>query len=100
MPNFMNAIPLTPETDALARRLIWFDDPRKSLADPIRLLAYAFEFATIEDMTLLRCYVSDDDLRTALDAAPPGIIRPCSWTYWHAMFGRDPAPPMPVRRFG
>jgi hypothetical protein len=41
------------------------------LADPTRLIAYAFEFATAEDMTLLRRYVTDDDLCAALDAAPP-----------------------------
>jgi hypothetical protein len=89
-------IPLTAETAALARRLIWFE----ALADPVRLLAYAFEAAPVEDMAILRRYVTDDDLRAALTAAPPGIIRPRSWTYWHARFGQTPAPPLPRRRLG
>jgi hypothetical protein len=93
-------IPLTAETAALARRLIWFEAPAEALADPVRLLAYAFEAATVEDMAILRRYVTDDDLRAALNAAPPGIIRPRSWTYWHARFGQTPAPPLPRRRLG
>jgi hypothetical protein len=94
----MKPIPLTPETDALARRLVWFEEPAEALADPVRFLAYAFEAATHEDIRLLRRYVSDDDFREALHAAPPGIIRPRSWTYWHARFGQIPPPPLPRRR--
>ena len=96
----MKPIPHTPETDTLARRLVWFEEPSQALADPVRFLAYAFEAATHEDMKLLRRYVSEDDFREALNAAPPGIIRPRSWTYWHARFGQVPAPPLPQRRLG
>jgi hypothetical protein len=96
----MNPIPLTPETDALARRIIWFEEPAEALEDPIRFVAYALEHATHEDMKILRRYVTEDGIRETLDAAPPGIIRPRSRAYWNAMFGRYPAPPMPQRRFG
>jgi hypothetical protein len=96
----MKPIPPTPETEALARRLIWFEEPSKALADPVRLLAYAFEAATAEDIAILRRYLTEDDLRAALNAAPPGIIGPRSWTYWHARFGQSPAPPLPQRRLG
>jgi hypothetical protein len=93
-------IPLTPETEALARRLVWFEQPVEALADPIRFMAYAFARATHEDMKILRHLVSDDELREALDKAPPGIIDPRSWAYWNAMLGRYPAPPLPSRTFG
>lgn len=96
----MIALPLTDETAGLARRLIWFEEPDQALADSIRFIAYAFERATHQDMQVLRRYVNDSDLVRALDAAPPGIIGPRSWSYWNARFGRSPAPPMPVRRFG
>ncbi|HXT82037.1 MAG TPA: hypothetical protein VN702_20925 [Acetobacteraceae bacterium] len=96
----MKPIPHTPETDALARRLVWFEEPAEALADPVRFLAYAFETATHEDMSLLRRYISEDDFREALNAAPPGIIRPRSWAYWHARFGQVPAPPLPQRWLG
>ena len=96
----MNKLPRTDELQALARRLLWFEEPAEALSDPVRFMAYAFERATHEDMTLLRRYVSDADMKEALDAAPPGIIHPRSWAYWNARLGRTPAPPLPRRRLG
>jgi hypothetical protein len=96
----VNQIPLTPEVEALARRLVWFEEPREALADPVRFAAYAFARATYEDMQILRTFLTDDDLREALDHAPPGIVDARSWAYWNAKLGRYPAPPPPARRFG
>lgn len=84
----------------LARRIIWFEPAEQALADQTRFMAYAFRYATHEDMKIVRAQLTDDDLREALDDAPPGIIEPRSWSYWNAILGRYPAPPMPVRRFG
>ncbi|HWG04459.1 MAG TPA: hypothetical protein VG271_05550 [Beijerinckiaceae bacterium] len=96
----MKPIPLTLETAALARKLVWFEEPEQALSDTSRFVAYALARATHEDMKLLRCFLSDDDLREALDHAPPGIIDPRSWAYWNSKLGRYPAPPMPKRRLG
>ena len=96
----MKPIPLTAETEAAARRIVWFEPPAEALADPIRFMAYAMASATHKDMKLLRRHVSDEDFREALDKAPPGIIDPRSWAYWNNKMGRYPAPPMPKRRFG
>jgi hypothetical protein len=96
----VRTIPLTPETEALARRLIWFEEPPEALADSVRFAAYAFARATHDDMKILRRFLTDDDLREALDHAPPGIIDLRSWAFWNSKLGRYPAPPMPVRRLG
>ncbi len=96
----MTPFPLTADTEALARRLLWFEEPAQALADPVRFVAYALARATHEDMKVLRTYLDDDDIRAVLDQAPPGIIDARSWAYWNAWVGRYPAPPMPVRRFG
>lgn len=96
----MKTIPLTPATEALARRLVWFEEPAEALADTCRFVAYALARATHEDMTILRAFLTEDDLREAIDHAPPGIIDPRSWAYWNSKLGRYPALPMPVRRFG
>jgi hypothetical protein len=96
----VKTIPLTPDTEALARRLVWFEEPTEALSDPARFIAYALARATHEDMKLLRRFLSDDDLREALDAAPPGIIDPRSWAYWNSKLGRYPPPPAPQRRLG
>jgi len=77
----INAIPVTPETAALARRIVWFEEPETALADPVRFIAYALAGATYEDMKILRRFVSENDVREALDHAPPGIIDPRSWAY-------------------
>ena len=96
----MNAIPITPTMLEIARRVIWFEPPEKALADPVQFMAYAMTYAVHEDMRVIRQFVSDDDLREALDCAPPGIIDPRSWAYWNSKMGRYPAPPLPKRRFG
>jgi hypothetical protein len=93
----MKPIPLNPDTEAVARRLVWFEEPDEALFDPVRFMAYAIAAATHEDMKVLRRYVSDDDFRKALDKAPPGIIDPRSWAYWNSKMGRYPAPPPPKR---
>ena len=96
----MNPIPLNEETAAVAAKIIWFEPPSEALSDPVRFMAYAMTYARHEDMRVLRRYVSDDDLRDALDRAPPGIIDARSWAYWNSKMGRYPPPPLPVRRFG
>jgi hypothetical protein len=95
----MRSIPLNPETEALARRLVWFEPPEQALADPVRLMAYAFARATHDEMRVIRRYLDDSDFREALENAPPGIIDARSWAYWNSKMGRYPAPPMPVRTF-
>ncbi|MFN0193942.1 MAG: hypothetical protein ACKVP5_18550 [Aestuariivirga sp.] len=96
----IDSIPLNAETEDLARRTIWFEPPSKALSDPVRFAAYAFAYATFEDMTVLRRYLSDADLREALKNAPPGIIDARSWSYWHLRLDVEPVPPLPVRKFG
>ena len=96
----MKPIPLDPETEAIARRIVWFEEPAEALADPVRFMAYAMASATHGDMKALRRHVSDDDFREALDKAPPGIIDQRSWAYWNSKMGRYPAPPPPKRSFG
>ncbi len=93
----MKPIPVTPETADIARRIIWFEPPEQALADPIRFMAYAMRYATHEDMKAIRCHVSEEDFREALDKAPPGIIDSRSWAYWNSKMGRYPAPPLPER---
>lgn len=96
----MKPLPLTLETADLARRLVWFEEPSEALADPYRFIAYALARATHEDMKILRAFATDDDLREALDHAPPGIIDARSWAYWNSKLGRYPAPPLPKRQLG
>ncbi|MGH8475207.1 MAG: hypothetical protein ACRER2_05455 [Methylococcales bacterium] len=93
----MRALASTPEMRAMAARVIWFEEAEKALADPVRFVAYALTYGAHEDTRILRSYYSDDELREALDQAPPGIFDPRSWAYWNNILGRYPAPPLPQR---
>jgi hypothetical protein len=95
----VTSIPLTPETAEIAKRVVWFEPPAQALADSVRFLAYAMTYARHEDLRALRHYVSDDNLRAALEHAPPGIMDARSWAYWHSKLGVWPPPPLPQRRF-
>ncbi|MCB1600161.1 MAG: hypothetical protein R3F18_20345 [Lysobacterales bacterium] len=92
-------IPLNEHTAKLSQKLVWFEPPGLALANPIRFLAYAFRYARFEEMSQLREYLSDDELRQALRQAPPGIIDPRSWAYWHLMLDLAPQP-LPERDLG
>ena len=90
-------IPFTSEMAGIARRIIWFEDAKVALADPVRFMAYAAAYATHGDMKRIRHHICDADIRDALDRAPPGIIDARSWAYWNLKLGRHPAPPLPTR---
>lgn len=93
----MKPLPRSPDVLAVPQRVIWFEPPEQAVADPIRFLAYLMTYGTMHDVTIVRRYLDLDDFREALDHAPPGIIDERSWTYWHAVTGRGPTPPMPKR---
>ena len=95
----MKPLPLTPEIETIARRVVRFETPEQAIAYPARFLAYVMTYGTFEDVAALRQFWSEDDLRTAMDAAPPGIFDGRSWAYWNVKLGRYPTPPMPERSF-
>lgn len=95
----MKPLPLTPDIEAVARRVIWFEEPKLAIDDPARFLAYAMTYGDHADMRIVGECLSEDDLREALNAAPPGIFDSRSWAYWNLKLGRYPTPPMPERTF-
>jgi hypothetical protein len=96
----MKPLPSTPELCAVAERTVWFKPAELALADPYEFLAYLLTYGTSEDVALVRRLIGLDDLREALDNAPPGIFDARSWAYWNLMVDRYPTPPLPVRKFG
>jgi hypothetical protein len=93
----MIGLPHTPDLLALARKVVWFEPPEKALSNLPRFIAYALTFGLHDDIKVLRRHLADDDLRAALDAAPPGIFDNRSWAYWQLKLGRYPTPPLPER---
>lgn len=93
----MKPLPLTPEIEAIARRVVWFEPPEQAICDVSRFLAYTMTYGDDCDMREVRRFLSDDDLREAINHAPPGIFDERSWAYWNLKLGRYPAPPLPQR---
>ena len=93
----MRPLPDVPELHALARRVVWFKPPGDALAMPVHFIAHVLTYGTHDDVSALRRFVADDDLREALASAPPGVFDDRSWAYWHLKLGRYPPPPLPTR---
>jgi hypothetical protein len=91
-------IELNDRIRSIAARVIWFEPAELALADSRRFLSYAMRFARAADMQYLRETLGDDTLRDALRHAPPGVIDPRSWAYWHLMLDLGEAPAVPERR--
>jgi hypothetical protein len=83
----------------VARRVMWFEEPERALADPVQFLAHVMVFGGVEDLKALRGIASKDDYREVLEQAPPGIFDARSWAYWNLVCDRRPAPPLPTRGF-
>src|SRR5262245_22661892 len=96
----MNSLKVTPEIDAVARRVVWFEEPLQAIANPIRFVAYAMTYGDYADIAVIRKQLTEADLLEALSHAPPGIFDPRSWAYWNLKLGRFPTPPMPERNIG
>lgn len=95
----MKALPRCSDLLDVAPRIIWFEPADAALADPVRFLAYLMTYGTIEEIKMVKRYVSRDDFREALEHAPPGIMDERSWAYWNIRLGRYPVPSMPQRSF-
>jgi hypothetical protein len=94
----MKALPVTSQLLSVAARVVWFQEPAEALADPVHFLAHVMTYGTVEDLRALEGIVGRAEFREALEQAPPGIFDPRSWAYWNLICGRNPAPPLPVRR--
>jgi hypothetical protein len=70
----MKPLPHSPDLLEVAPRIIWFEPAEAALANPVRLLTYLMARGTIEEIKIVRRYVSLDDFREALEHAPPGVI--------------------------
>lgn len=80
--------------------MVWFQRPEEAIAKPYHFVAHVLTYGTYEDVSVLRKYLSDEDLREAVIHAPPGIFNARSWCYWNLKIGRSPAPPLPKRELG
>ena len=81
----------------LASRYVWWTSPEKALERRSHFLCQLLQLGTAEDVRSARRILGDEALRDALRSAPPGVQDARSWSYWHLVLFRRPAPPLPRR---
>lgn len=90
---------MSDELLRLAGRLIWWKPPAEAARDIPRLAAQVMALGTWDDVQAARKLLGADAFRRVLDNPPPGVFDARSWAYWHAVFEREPVPPLPKRQF-
>lgn len=95
----MKRLVLTPALREAARRCLWWKSPEEAVDHPEQLAAHIMTYGATADIDALRAQLDLNDIRDALDIAPPGVFDARSWAYWNVKVGRYDTPPMPVRRF-
>ena len=83
--------------EALARKYVWWQPPRQTLATPSLLAAQIMTLGVLEDVQWLLGCVSPDALRGVLRHPPVGIFNERSWRFWHLQLGVAPIPSLPAR---
>lgn len=80
----------------LAARYVWWQPPEQTLARRHHFLCQLMTLGTIEDLRAAREILGEAAMLDALRHAPPGVMDPKSWNFWHLRFGL-PVPPLPAR---
>ena len=87
---------LPPEILSIIQTYVWWKTPEEALQFPRHILAQAMNWATWEDAMKLLDVFGPAFFVDALKNAPPGVIEPKSWAFWHHWFGFE-VPPLPKR---
>jgi len=82
---------------AVARGVIWFEEPEATLKYTNRFLTYLMTYRAPDDVDVAKQYYSDADFEATLDAPAPGIFDARSWHRWNTRYHRLPVPPLPKR---
>ena len=84
--------------EAMARKYVWWQDPRTTLDDPRLLFAQMMTLGTLDDVRWLIDRAPAEVLRQVLREPPVGIFNERSWRFWHLRLGCRPIPPLPARQ--
>ncbi len=82
---------------AVAKRVLWFEEPEEALSNPRRFLAYLMTYGAWEEVLNAKRYFADRDFQAVLEEPPAGVFDIRSWTYWNRVYQRDVVPPLPER---
>jgi hypothetical protein len=92
------ASPYPPELVRVARKVVWFDVPERTLTDLRTFLAHLMVYGSAADVEIVEQYVPAAEFRKVLEKAPAGVFTQDVWRRWHELLGM-PVPPLPRRCF-
>ena len=81
----------------VARRVNWYTDPARLLANPELFLTHVMARGSTEDVVEVLRHYPMEALRAAYRHAPPGLFTKRAWAYWGLKLLGDPDYPMPER---
>jgi hypothetical protein len=90
--------PYPPELLRVARKVVSYDNPDRTLADLNTFLSHLMVYGSFQDVAVVERYLPDEEFRRVLENAPAGVFTQDAWKKWHDRFGM-PVPPLPRRRF-
>jgi hypothetical protein len=82
----------------VARRVVWFDPPEQTLANPQLFLAHLMVYGTLEEVLAVRQQYTARDFENVLSNPPAGVFDARSWAYWNLFFGRQTPAALPEER--
>jgi len=90
--------PTAERVESIARRLVWWQEPARTLARPLDLVARVMAGGSLDDVRDTERAYGRASFSRAMDAAAPGVFDRRSWSYWLLVLGRDRTLPLPARR--
>lgn len=91
-------LPYADELLRVARKVVWFDAPERTLADVPTFLAHLMVYGSPADVSIVERWVPEPEFRKALQDAPAGVFTEAAWRRWHSRFELS-VPDLPRRRF-
>jgi hypothetical protein len=90
--------PYPVELLRVARKVVWYDTPERTLADLTTFLSHLMVYGSSTDVAVTSRYVRAEEFRKVLENAPAGVFTQEAWQKWHEDLGM-PVPPLPRRHF-
>jgi len=99
----MKSQQISEQLRTLAKKYCWDMAPEAATDQPDRVILRVMDLGTLDDIFALEALLGRETLAETLQAAPPGWLRPRSWSFWHYRLNLVDAlqapPPMPVRTY-
>lgn len=86
-----------PAAETMAAKYVWWKEPTEALQNKHHFLAQLMTLGTLEDVQWMVRSYREEELKEALEMAPPGIFNGRSWNFWHLRLGIAEVPELPAR---